>query len=487
MQLVSLPRTGTAAAWRAAARGLLAAGAPPEEIRWSEDGGEAGLFDTSSPIPAPDRPVRVPRSFAALAETVAWHRDSDRFDRLYAFLWRLKEAPHLMADRGDPQLAHLRRMEKSVQRCQHKMKAFVRFRETGDPAAARRSFAAWFEPEHHSVEPTAGFFARRFADMDWRILTPDVSAVFEASVLRLEPGAPRPGLPADASEALWLTYFSNIFNPARLKVKAMQSEMPRKYWRNLPEAAAIPGLIATAPARARAMAEAAPTLPPARTARVLAAAARQAADHWQGPQDGLGAALAACTRCPLHAQATQAVPGEGPRNARLMVVGEQPGDAEDLLGRPFAGPAGKLFGEIATEAGLRREEMYLTNAVKHFKFRPRGRRRLHQRPNAGEVQQCQWWLDAEAALIRPRLIVAMGATAALALTGSGAGITARRGRLETGRHGGQVLMTLHPAHILRLPDAAAQKQARDWLHKDLCQARQATALPEQQACGRSQE
>src|SRR5690606_1466058 len=129
--------------------------------------------------------------------------------------------------------------------------------------------------------------------------------------------------------------------------------------------------------------------------------------------------LSDCIRCPLHRQATQAVPGEGPADAALMIVGEQPGDQEDLAGRPFVGPAGRLFDAICAAAGLDRGAAYVTNAVKHFKFVPRGKRRLHQRPNSGEIAHCRWWLDHERALVRPRLILALGATAAEALTGSG--------------------------------------------------------------------
>src|SRR5690606_19151967 len=137
-------------------------------------------------------------------------------------------------------LARLREMEKGVRRCAHKMKAFVRFRDLAPGAGGRRRFAAWFEPTHHTLEPTAPFFARRFADMDWFIATPEKTARFEGGALTFAEGAPRPDLPEDAAETLWTTYFRNIFNPARLKVQAMTSEMPRKYWKNLPEAGAIP-------------------------------------------------------------------------------------------------------------------------------------------------------------------------------------------------------------------------------------------------------
>ena len=378
MPHVTLPRIGTAQAWRDAARGFLSAGIPPEEITWGDSTTEAGLFEAPAPHPALGT-VTVPRSFVSMANTVVWHSDPSRFARLYAFLWRLRDAPHLMTDRGDAQLAKLRAMEKNVRRCQHKMKAFVRFREIGQPGDARRSFAAWFEPTHHTIEPTAQFFARRFADMDWRILTPDISVFFEEGDLRFSEDHPKPDLPADASEALWVTYFRNIFNPARLKVQAMQSEMPKKYWKNMPEAAAIPDLIASAPAKARQMALAAPTLPPTRIAAIQA---QQAAHEsvWDGPPGSLGSAIAGCTRCPLHKTATQAVPGEGPQNARLMIVGEQPGDREDLIGRPLIGPAGQLFDRVAADVGLDRKHVFITNAVKHFKFVPRGRKRIHQRP-----------------------------------------------------------------------------------------------------------
>ena len=233
MQRVSLPPIGTAKAWREAARGFLAAGVPPEQILWGDHAAAPDLFVGETVSPKAGQ-VSVPRSFVSMAETAVWHSDPERFARLYAFLWRVKDAPHLMSDRGDADLAVLRGMEKNVRRCQHKMKAFVRFREIGDPNAPRRSFAAWFEPTHHTVEPTADFFVRRFSDMDWRILTPDVSAIFENGKLTFQDGHAKPDLPEDAGEQLWITYFQNIFNPARLMVKAMQSEMPKKYWKNMP-------------------------------------------------------------------------------------------------------------------------------------------------------------------------------------------------------------------------------------------------------------
>ncbi|MDO5758920.1 MAG: UdgX family uracil-DNA binding protein [Rhodobacterales bacterium] len=471
MHRVTVPLIGVASAWRDAARGFLVAGVPPEQVLWNSEAQEGGadLFGASGPLPAAGAGVTVPRSFVALAGTVVFHRDPQRFARLYALLWRLRNTPHLMSDRADPELAKLHAMEKAVHRCRHKMRAFVRFREIGAPDAPRRSFAAWFEPAHYTLEMNTGFFRDRFADMDWRIVTPDVTATFAQGEVHLDQGQPAPLLPEDASEELWLTYFRNIFNPARLKVNAMTAEMPRKYWKNLPEAAAIPELVAGAPARARAMAATAPSLPPMRAAAAQASLARHVS-AWADTGEGLEAAIRSCTRCPLHCMATQAVCGEGPHRAALMVVGEQPGDSEDLAGRPFVGPAGQVFDKVAAEAGLDRSKVYVTNAVKHFKYIPRGRKRIHQRPDAGEVEQCKWWLDAEIARARPELILAMGATAALALTGSGRDIMKRRGTVERGRLGHDVLITLHPSYLLRLPDPQARLRATADFRADLAVA-----------------
>ncbi len=468
MRQVAVPLIGAAGAWRAAARDLLAQGVPPCDVLWNAQGQEDApdLFGGGVAAPVPAGDVTVPRSFVAMASSVCFHIDPQRYARLYAMLWRLRTSPHLMSDRADPELAKLRQMEKAVHRCRHKMRAFVRFREISAPGANRRSFAAWFEPSQYTLEMNTAFFRDRFADTDWRIVTPDVTAIYDGAEVRLELGQAAPKLPEDASEELWLTYFRNIFNPARLKVSAMTSEMPRKYWKNLPEAAAIPDMIAGAPARARAMAAAAPTLPPLRAASAQAQQARLTS-VWTDSGAGLEAEIRACTRCPLHCTATQAVCGEGPEGARLMIVGEQPGDQEDLAGRPFIGPAGQLFNRVAAEAGLDREAAYLTNAVKHFKHIPRGRRRIHQRPDAGEVEQCKWWLDAEIARTEPDLILGMGATAALALTGSGAGITARRGRIERGLAGRDVLLTLHPSYLLRVPHADARARVTAEFRADL--------------------
>jgi len=168
--------------------------------------------------------------------------------------------------------------------------------------------------------------------------------------------------------------------------------------------------------------------------------------------EGLRKAEQACTRCPLYRNATQAVPGEGPSPARLMMVGEQPGNDEDLKGHPFVGPAGRMLDRAMADAGLDRKTVFVTNAVKHFKFEPRGKRRLHKRPNAFEIERCRWWNEIERKLVKPDLIVALGATAARSLTGRNVTITKVRGEPIALEDGGRLVVTVHPSSLLRIED-----------------------------------
>ncbi|WP_444666863.1 UdgX family uracil-DNA binding protein [Cereibacter changlensis] len=453
MRAVVLPRLGTVAAWRKEARELAQHGVPAETVTWRVGDGEADLFAAPpAPLDGPTREIRLPREAVSGLQTALCHSDPERFARGYAVLLALSEGRLRWGDRANAAMRKILEQEKSVRRDIHKMHAFVRFREL-PPQEGRRAFGAWFEPEHHIVEAATPFFAKRFGDMDWVIATPEVTAHFIDGALSFTETEAESRPPEDATEALWRTYYTNIFNPARLMVKAMQSEMPKKYWKNLPEADLIPGLIRGAQGRAAEMQARMPTEPPKRreaVARMLPQPEQAAA----GSLEELHQQAEACTRCPLHGPATQVVFGEGPPDAALMIVGEQPGDREDLMGRPFVGPAGQLFDEEAEKAGLDRRQVYVTNAVKHFKFAPRGKRRIHFKPDAGEVTACRWWLDLERERVKPKLIVAMGATACLSITGSGANLLKRRGQFETAPDGTPVFVTVHPSYILRLPEEA---------------------------------
>ncbi|MFC3568174.1 UdgX family uracil-DNA binding protein [Paracoccus simplex] len=193
--------------------------------------------------------------------------------------------------------------------------------------------------------------------------------------------------------------------------------------------------------------------------------------------DSLGAlaeAETACTRCPLYRNATQVVPGEGHQQARMMVVGEQPGDKEDLAGRPFVGPAGRLFDQVLAEAGIPRDRIFVTNAVKHFKFEPRGKRRLHRSPNAGEIDRCRWWLGQELKLVAPAVLVAMGASALRSLLGRPATIASLRGAIREIEGGTPLIATIHPSLLLRIRDAEARDRERAQFMADLQRAWQLT-------------
>lgn len=178
-----------------------------------------------------------------------------------------------------------------------------------------------------------------------------------------------------------------------------------------------------------------------------------------------------CTRCDLYQNATQTVFGEGPRKAEAIFVGEQPGDQEDLAGKPFVGPAGQLFDATLDEVGLDRKRVYVTNAVKHFKFKPRGKRRIHDKPNAGEIKACRWWMDQELGLIQPKVAVAMGATALASLLGKSAPVMKNRGRTLTRDDGLAVFVTVHPSFLLRVPDRDTAARERKRFAEDLAAVR----------------
>ena len=178
-------------------------------------------------------------------------------------------------------------------------------------------------------------------------------------------------------------------------------------------------------------------------------------------------AEAGCSRCSLYLHATQVVPGEGPADAQLMLVGEQPGDAEDRRGLPFVGPAGRLLDRAIADAGLDRDRIFVTNAVKHFKFEQRGKRRLHKRPDAYEIDRCRWWLDQERAIVKPVIVVALGVTAARGVLGRSVTISKVRGEILAGDDGSRVVVTIHPSYLLRIEEGEERAQAYRGFVKDL--------------------
>ena len=454
--------------WRDAARNLRLEGVEPARVRFVVGNGQDGLFgDEPVPVGTSNRSFKVSKAFVDLAREVMLHRDADRYDLLYRLLWRLQDEPNLIKVTSDRDVARAVEMAKNVSRASHKMKAFVRFRQQGE--GDNEHWIAWFEPAHRVLEKTAPFFARRYANMRWSILTPDGTAHWDLKTLTFGPPARKEDAPQeDEVEDFWKTYYASTFNPARLRTKAMQAEMPKSYWKNLPEADLIAGMIADATGRTEQMVNAPAPEPNRRFDQVKAAVVDRAVTDDVVPEnlDALNAALAGCRRCPLWRDATQPVCGQGPKRSRLMIVGEQPGDQEDIAGTPFVGPAGKVLDKAMLEAGLERDTVYLTNAVKHFKHTVHGRQRLHKSPSAAEIDHCRWWLDHERALVQPELIVAMGASAARGILGHTVSVNDLRGRIEEGPQGA-LLITYHPAYILRHPDPNERIRAQKAFSTDL--------------------
>jgi uracil-DNA glycosylase len=507
MRAVALAPGADLDGFRTAVRALAAEGVPPEEVAWSS-GDEASLFRSARHLsqeerssdreavdrvraePSPDRaepltrsapptrplppgevgaaPLRLPRPVATLIETVVCHRDPERYGLLYGLIWRVLHGEReLLEIASDPLVHRLARMASSVRRDIHKMHAFVRFRLVEGQG---ERYVAFFEPEHFILAAAAPFFVERFRALSWSILTPVGSAHWDGERLSFGPPAARAEAPPDdAFEAGWRGYYESTFNPARVNPELMRAHMPRKYWRNLPETAAIPGLVRSAGSRVSSMLEQEPTMPTKRTPEKALEAMR---DREIKSLTQLNKLLKASE--PLVKGATQAVAGEGPDDAEIVFIGEQPGDQEDLQGRPFVGPAGKLFDRALGDAGLDRKQVYVTNAVKHFKFEQRGKKRIHQKPTAGEVKHYRWWLEKELELIQPKLVVALGGTAVLAMMGKNIPIIRARGpvRFPDGYDG---YISVHPSYLLRLPDEEAKALAYRQFVEDLERVREIAA------------
>jgi DNA polymerase len=450
--------------WSRSALSLLAQQIPPDEIVWADEspqpllpGLTEGLRDV---VPSKVQAAFVPAAFAAAARQALAHRDNAKWPLLYRILWRLHhETPHLLRITSDQDVAHLRRLEQQVRHDTYRMTQFVRFRRVESSDAEH--FIAWHRPDHDVLQMAAPFFVKRFAQQKWSILTPFSSAHWDRETLTFSAGLPREQSPmSDELEQLWRIYYAAICNPARINPKAMSAQMPGRFWTALPEAGEIRPLLTQARGRVSTMVQdqqhkfsAALFVPREGDLSLLESASRS------------------CQGCELHVAATQTVFGQGPPRARIMMVGEQPGDDEDRRGVPFVGPAGNILNEALLEAGLNRDSLYLTNAVKHFRFIPAGRARRHQTPRPSHITACRPWLEAELGVVQPDLIVCLGATAARSLLGHAVRVMQRRGIIQPSKWARGLMVTIHPAAVLR----ASEGQARRLVYRSLIEDLQTAA------------
>jgi uracil-DNA glycosylase len=422
--------------WRQAARQLVLAGIEPGEVEWSVGG-------TGDALPEASGTFHLPRALVTLASVAIQAREPDRFGLLYALVWRSHAGEKLLEDAGDPDLSLARRLALAVRADAHRMRTNMRFLPVADEDTADlekraserpgQRFLGWFEPAHFVLPANAQLIARRFPGLVFSIVTPDGSAHWNGATLRFGGGL-RHARDDETFAAWWDAHRTNLLRDAVEGTSVPEAE-------DLDEAPRPPDRPALGPVVVHSEVEPA-----------LLQAAREASG---------------CHRCPLYESATQTVFGEGPADAAAIFLGEQPGDQEDTIGRPFVGPAGQMMDRAMEEAGVDRRMVYVTNAVKHFKFTPRGKRRIHQTPETLEIEACSFWLDVERAQIHPRLLVLMGGTAARAVLGRAVTISRERGRPIRMADGQAVFVTVHPSYLLRVPDEAAKAREYAAFVRDL--------------------
>ena len=410
--------------WRRVTRALILAGVAPATLAWTV-GGEA------TDVAAGSGSFQVPRELVSLAALAIQARDPDRFGLLFSLFWRVHQGERLLGGDPDPDLTAVRRMALAVRADAHRMRTHIRYLAVPEGNTTR--FVGWFEPAHFVLAANAQLIVRRFPDLALSIVTPDGAAHWDRSELRFGSGLRQ--VADDATlRTWWEAEHETLLRAAMPEVSVPEAEeldeIPRP-----PDRAPL-GPVVLHPKSDPAL--------------------RDSANE-----------AAVCQRCPLYAPATQMVFGEGPADAAALFVGEQPGDQEDTIGRPFVGPAGQIMDRAMEEAGLDRRMVYVTNAVKHFKFTQRGKRRIHQTPEVPEIQACKFWLDVERVHLRPRLVVLMGGSAARAGLGRGVTISRERGRPMRAPDGQSVFVTVHPSFLLRIPDAAAKAREYEAFVRDL--------------------
>lgn len=406
---------GSFEGWRSEARRLLQAGIAPHQVDWTPD---AGLFDSLDPAPAdaPGGTVRIPRELPELLAQAARFRQQDRWGLLYRVLWRAARGDRSAMLPGDRDGAELHRRLKAVRREAHHLHAFLRFRP-GQAQRGEPDYLAWIEPAHEVLDLAAEHFVPRMGRYSWLIATPDGVACFNGERLAYLPPGP-PGLQAaieerdDPDQSLWQAYYRSTFNPARLNPKVMRGHMPARFWRHLPEGPLIPALVSAARTGQQRLAQA-PAVGAQDGKTVLISPLKAQ------PVREATSALERCQACPRWHAATCAVAGQGPETADVIVLGSQPSDQDDLSGQPFSDPAGIRLREALANAGLARERLYFTHAVKHFAWHSQGLRSEREAlpVTEAELTACAPWLEAELQQVRPRLVIALGDGARAALRG----------------------------------------------------------------------
>lgn len=415
----------TFAGWREFARKMILEERPPQSIQWSS--GNLSLFSLEKSEDKQNYTrsslndlthFSVPIDFLRVAEKVAYARDEDRWDLLYRLLYRLRfENRNLMNINVDPDVHRILNLAHSVRRDVHKMHAFVRFKKR--IKNNEEVYVAWHQPEHLILPLAAPFFVRRFGDKPWSIFTPDESVHWDLEKLSFASGIPqREFQNEDQWDEIWKTYYKSIFNPARIKIKMMKSEMSPKYWSSMPETSLIQSLVREAPQRLQEM----------------------ALNHNQAAHvpdlnslEEVYIALNKCRACSLYQkneELQRAVCGSGNIKAKIMIVEDKPSECT------------KILDQILEQSDLPKEKLFFTNAVKHSKT---------TKPTGSELHACKPWLETEIKYIKPKVIVALGSTAALAILGRLPKLSEERGKIIRGSPFAEIIiLSWNPASLLQM-------------------------------------
>lgn len=427
-----------------------------------------------------DDAIYLPKKVMHMLQTAARTADDDRWAFLYRVLWRYVNGEHDAVLPGDIDGSLLNKRIKLIHREIHYWQAFLRFKKTSlqlstnnQPATINNLdtenhiymtdntlashdnneiWIAWCEFENYIIEPIANYFLNRMGQARWLIVAPTGLAFFDGKRLNIDfKRYTKPSSITDPIETLWRTYFSSTFNPSRSNPKLTKKHLPVRFWKHLPEGDLIPSLVAQAAntSQSHAQAQALHNI----SGSTVDVSASQAYPNRKPSSD-----LNECRRCGLWENATQAVAGVGPDSAKLILVGEQPGDSEDLSGLPFVGPAGQVLNKALIAADIKHDEVYMTNAVKHFKWQASGQRRLHKTPAQSEINACRFWLDKELQRFPNTSVVTLGATALKSIMQKT--ITLSSVLNQPFQHEGRwIIATYHPSYILRVPDTKLQQEA----------------------------
>ena len=473
----------TFAAWRRAAREALREGIEPLSVEWgewSEAKAEIDAEKTTTPrtqpvpgettlgtaTPPPARPTpAIPRDLFVQLKTAACYRSDDRWTLLYRILWRWTQGERSVIELHDPDGALLAQRVEAIERATAELVLGTLFRRR-DPSMGAPEFVGWYEPHHDLLEHAATEFAEDMGNSTWMLATPRGAAFWNGMLLRIgrpateeciegEHAVPASAMTGEAvtsepAEALWLAGYANVVN-------AQPAPVPLRYWRMPPAGPPLPAHLARERTRLGARGDAVhvPQPPPIQLS-ALTLPLREP----DGP-------LATCRRCGLWRNAKQAVAGIGPAHAAIMAIGEQPGEYENQHGEPFGGAVGQLLDTVLARAGVERAALYLTYAVKHYKWEmasearsiPRqpgpqhaNGQRVHRAPERSEVEACGYWLDEELTRVAPRVVVTLGPTALKALTGAHVNLSEYLG-LTIAHRGYLIVPTWHPSYALRTADA----------------------------------